>query len=1085
MQIGIIWCSDMMAHQWVLTLVLIATIQGVFPLSPIPVPDQEWEQFNELLRNPAYRLPGTTVPRHYELFLSPNFDTGDDRAFTFEGLVKIYIQAKAESLNEIVMHCNDLNINSASVQYTNSSDNVIYQIQSPEQDLNCTEPYSFLTISTSEVLQLDVEYEVIMEFTGRLQSNMRGFYRSWYNDDTGRRWMATTQFQPSHARQAFPCYDEPGFKATFDITISREPDFSPTISNMPIQYTTNNTDEGRVSETFYTTPSTSTYLLAFIVSHYDRIENKDDDGRPFAVYARNNAGSTGAWAQDVGIRLLRAMEDYTQIPYYTMASNMDMKQAAIPDFSAGAMENWGLLTYREALILYDPLNSNHFYKQRVANIVSHEIAHMWFGNLVTCAWWDNLWLNEGFARFYQYYLTAKVAPELDYETRFVSEQFFQAMTADSVDSAHALTNPSVNSPSTVSAHFSAITYARGACILRMTQHLLSEATYVKGLRSYLNDRKFDVAEPHHLFEALDAAAANDSALADYDGITIDRYFRSWSEKAGHPLLTVTIDQETGLMTVKQSRWERTNGTSQYPSLWDIPITWTRGSVAVIDFNNLKPSQIITNETTVIDRGSTQLQWVIFNKQASGFYRVNYDRTNWVLLTRALRSNVNDIHEYNRAQIIDDTSNFGRANVMSYETVFNIISFLEFDDKYAPWMAAIDAFNFLIRRLAHDETNLNRLQNLIIDWSKSVTERLGFIDNEDDPFMDGLLRMNVMQFLCNIGHEDCVRVGRNTFAAWKENQTHVPANMRPWVYCVGLREGGAADFEYFWNQYLIEDLASEQVVMIQAAGCTTDKNSLEEFLNAIVNESEIVRPQDRNTALNSAVSRNEINTQIVFEWLKNNIQRVINIFGSVQTPLSYIAPRLLTEADINEFETWLQQNREIIGDASFTTGTNGVANARSNLAWSEQRTPELVEFFENGYVEEEIDEPSANTTTTEEPSTNNTTTAEPITEEPPTNNTTTAEPITEEPLTNNTTTEEPPTNNTTTEEPITEAPSTNPPTTEEPITEAPSTHPPTTEPATNEPTTEVPTTVEDDDGGAATIALSFAALTASIAITFLN
>ncbi|MEE5434573.1 ERAP1-like C-terminal domain-containing protein, partial [Streptococcus pneumoniae] len=167
--------------------------------------------------------------------------------------------------------------------------------------------------------------------------------------------------------------------------------------------------------------------------------------------------------------------------------------------------------------------------------------------------------------------------------------------------------------------------------------------------------------------------------------------------------------------------------------------------------------------------------------------------------------------------MDDTSNYGRAGVMDYQRVFNIISFLEFDDQYAPWMAAIDTFNFLIRRLAHDPTNLARLQSLIIDWSKAITGRLGFVEIPDEPFMDGILRMYVMQFLCDVGHEECVRVGRETFVAWKNDQIFVPANMRPWVYCVGLREGDGADFDYFWDQYLNEDLASEQVVMIQAAG----------------------------------------------------------------------------------------------------------------------------------------------------------------------------------------------------------------------------------------------------------------------------
>ncbi|CAH0763600.1 unnamed protein product [Diatraea saccharalis] len=1085
----------MMAYRWLSLLVVVTLLQGVLLLSPIPVPDkqwedfdvhpiqtaeEEWEQYNELLINSDYRLPRTTVPEHYVLSLTPYFEHEDEnRTFTFDGKVKINIKATTEGVNELIMHCNDLTVKSVTVQYTDVN-NEIKQIASPNQSLECEMPYSFLRISTTEDLQQLVTYEVDMEFTGRLQSNMRGFYRSWYIDSTTKRWMATTQFQPGHARQAFPCYDEPGFKATFDITINREPEFSPTISNMPIKTTSLDTETGRVSETFYTTPRTSTYLLAFIVSHYAEIESKPGEDRPFRIYARDNAGITGKWALDVGIDLLREMEEYTQIPYYTMAENMDMKQAAIPDFSAGAMENWGLLTYREALILYDPENSNHFYKQRVANIISHEIAHMWFGNLVTCAWWDNLWLNEGFARFYQYYLTGKVAPELGYGTRFIVEQFEQAMSADSVDTAHALTNLAVSDPTTVSAHFSSITYARGACILRMTEHLLSYETFVKGLRRYLQERKYDVAEPHHLFEALDVAAEEDGALNNYGGITIDQYFRSWSEKAGHPLLTVTIDQATGEMIIKQARWERTSGQSIHPSLWNIPITWARAGAA--DFVDLKPSQFITDETTVIQRGTTGNEWVVFNKQASGFYRINYDSINWALITQALRSDVTVIHEYNRAQIIDDLFNFGRAGVLPYDRVFNTMSFLEFDDQYAPWINAITGFNFLIRRLAHDTSNLNKLQNVILQFSKAITARLGYVEIDEEPFMDGLLRMYVMQFLCNIGDQQCINTGKERFAAWRSGAVAIPANMRPWVYCVGLREGNAADFDFFWDKYLIEDLASEQVVMLQAAGCTSDQNSLAKFLNAIVDEEEIVRPQDLTTAFNSAVTRNEVNTLRVFEWLKNNVEKTAAKFESIATPLSYITPRLLTTDDIDQFENWLQENQDIIGATAYQTGISGVSNVRNSLIWSELRTPEIVEFLDNGY--EEVDIPEV----TEAPP--NTTEAAEITTEIPSTMTEAAETTTEIPSTTTEAAETPteaPTEEPTeapTEEP-TEAPTEEPTEapTEEP-TEAPTEEP--TEAPTEEPTeapTEEPTTPGED--GAATVVLSFAALTVSIVITFFN
>ncbi|KAL0882637.1 hypothetical protein ABMA27_001072 [Loxostege sticticalis] len=938
-----------MARHWVVLLTVVALLKG-FYTSPTPVLEDEWEEFSRELNDASFRLPTTTRPRHYELSLTPYFETvpANVKPFSFDGTVAIYTSPTVSNVNEIVLHCNDLTIKTLTVEFTQN--NEVKQIAAT-QSFACEEPRSFLRIPTTEPLQLNQEYIIRSTFSGNLQDNMRGFYRSWYKDSTGKRWMATTQFQPGHARQAFPCYDEPGFKATFDITMNREPDFSPTISNMPIKTTV--TTGGRVAETFHTTPITSTYLLAFIVSHYSVVATNNDNQRPFEIYARNNAGTTGQWALDIGVELLQAMENYTDIPYYTMAENMNMKQAAIPDFSAGAMENWGLLTYREALILYDPVNSNHFYKQRVANIVAHEIAHMWFGNLVTCAWWDNLWLNEGFARFYQYFLTGSVAEDLGYPTRFQVEQFSVAMASDSVDSAHALTNPNVFNPTTVSNHFSTITYARGACILRMTQYLLGQDTYIKGLRRYLAERKYDVAEPDHLFYHLDSAALEDGALSAYGGITIERYFKSWSEKAGHPLLTVTIDQRTGEMKVTQARWERTTGVSNNPSLWDIPITWTRGGAP--DFENLKPERFLTSQVTVLQRGTQGNEWVIFNKQSSGFYRVNYDKTNWALITRALRSNPKDIHEFNRAQMIDDLFNLGRAGVKPYEEVLNILSFLEFDDDYAPWIEAIDGFSFLIRRLAHDEANLKKLTDIINNnLSAAVTKYLGYNEVNGESYMKGLLRMYVMTFVCDIGHQQCIAAGQQSFNNWKAGG-FIPANMRPWVYCTGLRYGTAADFDFFWNRYLQEDLASEQVVMLQNAGCTSDEPSLRKFLDAIVSKEDLVRPQDFTTSLNNAVSKNEYNTLRVFEWLKDNVNPAAEAFGSIATPLSYISQRLLNENDIVQFESWLNANRELIGSA-YNTGISGIRTARNNLDWSSRRMPEIVRYFGNGvYVEDAIEE----------------------------------------------------------------------------------------------------------------------------------
>nr|AHA90590.1 aminopeptidase N [Achaea janata] len=963
-----------MASRWFNLLLGVLFIQGYLAFSPIPeerLMDEEWVEYNSMLRDPAYRLPTTTRPSHYAVTLTPYIEsvptgvTAD--LFTFDGEATMTIQATEANVNEIRLHCNDLTILELTVHVATD---LTVNLATPGQTYECVMPWSFLTIPLTTTLNTNLQYVVRSRFRGNLQTNMRGFYRSWYVDSTGnRRWMGTTQFQPGHARQAFPCYDEPGFKARFDITIVRSPTFSPTLSNMPILSTTTLTD-GWVAETFHTSTVTSTYLLAFIVSHYERVASSTDPERPFYIYARDNVGDTGEWSLEIGEKLLLAMEEYTGYPYYSMTENIIMQQAAIPDFSAGAMENWGLLTYREALILYDRLNSNHFYRQRVANIVSHEIAHMWFGNLVTCAWWDNLWLNEGFARFYQYFLTDSVDETLGYRTRFITEQLQVALLSDSEDSAHALTNPAVNTPTTVSAHFSTITYAKGAAVLKMTQYLLGEKTYRRGLQSYLQANQYDVAEPEDLFSALDAAAVVDNALAGY-GITIEEYMKTWSEQAGHPLLSVSVDHSTGNMVVTQHRWNVNTGVSAISSLWHVPITWTRAGA--VDFDNLKPTQILSGTATSINRGSTGREWVIFNKQQSGFYRVNYDSDTWALITQALRDSNSrtQIHEYNRAQIVDDVFILARAGVLTYTRAFNILSFLEFEDQYAPWDAAITGFNFSRRRLAHNTESLEQLHALIYKLSEAVTRRLGFAEIEGESYMDGLLRMYVNTFLCNVGHEECVQAGRTAFANWKNSGTFIPANMRPWVYCTGLRYGDASDFDFFWQQYLATDLASEQVVKLQAAGCTTDEASLGRYLDAITGGADDyqIRDQDIATALSSAITANEVNTMRIFNWLTNNVERTTLALGSIQTPLSTITQRLLNTERINTVSAWLQANSASLGTDIYNVGLSGIATSQNNIAWYNQRISEYNSYFENGYIDETFeDEQTTPAATTEAPTT---------------------------------------------------------------------------------------------------------------------
>ncbi|CAG4917333.1 unnamed protein product [Colias eurytheme] len=891
-----------------------------------------------LYNDPAkYRLPTTTRPRHYEVLWI--FDMTNLR---FSGTVSIYLSATQANVNEIVIHSNELQIVQVSLQQGNTA---IPSTYVEDKELQ------FLRIRPATALQYSettpVEYKLTIDFDAELRRDMNGIYRSWYrNTWNGElRWMATTQFQATHARAAFPCYDEPSFKATFDITI-RRPSTYKSWSCTRIRETTTAVQNYQ-NDIYHTTPIMSTYLIALIVAEYETQDLVINGTLTYEVIARPGAirANQSDYAFEVGQELLAEMSDHTGIDFYSVSPHIKMTQASIPDFSAGAMENWGLLTYREAYLMYDAEQTSDNMKQIIAYILSHEIAHMWFGNLVTCDWWDNLWLNEGFARYYQYYLTHWVEDYMGFDTRFVVEQVHTAMLADSQNNPHALYHPHVGDPDEVWAMFSTISYNKGACIIRMTEHLLGFEVHRQGLRNYLVNKSFQVALPTDLTEALHNASVAAGAIAQYgDDFSVVEYYKTWHDQPGVPVLFVQVNHQTGDMVITQRRFNINYGYAAVNFNWQIPITFASASNP--NFNNTKPSHILTKTVTVVNRGSLGDEWVVFNKQQTGYYRVNYDDYTWDLIIIALRgAQRTTIHEYNRAQIVDDVFQFARSGLMSYTRAFNILSFLEQETAYAPWVAAMNGFSWLRNRLAGTDL-LPNLESLITRWSTRVMSELTYYPVANETFMRSYLRRQLAPVLCNINVAACRTAATTQLNALLVNRIEVPVNSRNWVYCTGLRAGSYNDFAALWTRYLEHNVYTEKIQLLQTLGCTANVQALNQLLTSIVEENFEIRPQDYSTTFNAALTGNEANTQVVLEFVKNNLASVTQAFGSPSTPLSNIASRLRTVEEINSFQTWLRQSQVALGDA-YTGIYNAAESTRESIAFVETIRNDINNYLVNG------------------------------------------------------------------------------------------------------------------------------------------
>lgn len=427
-----------------------------------------------------YRLPTSVWPSQYVLDVTPYFEAeGDFAAFSFAGTVNITLKSSGPSVKQIVFHSHELkispNIRIHQVDPEDASFNVVVHEYDPRTQQN--------TLQLNKELVSGKDYVLRMSFVGNLTNDMHGFYKSSYDENGSTKWLAATQFEPTHARRAFPCFDEPRFKANFLLSVSRPANFVQTVANTRIA-TSEPIGNKRVRETFKQTPIMSTYLLAFIVSEFPMKETADGK---INIYSRSSAIAQTAYSLGLAEKGLDLLSKTFEYDYFSVPGIQKLSLAAIPDFAAGAMENWGLLTYRETALLYDSDHSSIVSQEKVAATVIHEEVHMWFGDLVTCEWWSYTWLNEGFARYFNFFVTAQLERDWKMEWKFVTRILHSVLASDSLEGTKPMTL-NVNTPEEISDAFGTITYDKGASIIRMVEHVMENDKFMAGLKDYLKQK---------------------------------------------------------------------------------------------------------------------------------------------------------------------------------------------------------------------------------------------------------------------------------------------------------------------------------------------------------------------------------------------------------------------------------------------------------------------------------------------------------------------------------------------------------------------------------------------------------------------
>nr|CAD7397313.1 unnamed protein product [Timema poppensis] len=889
----------------------------------------------EFAKEQNHRLPTAVVPESYTLKVIPYFEV--DSEFTFDGEVVIRVNVK-EPTDRIVLHVNQLDIVESSLTITSVSDQTQLTIINTTLDT----PRQFFDIQLQEELVEGSVYDVKIIYVGYLNNDMAGFYRSYYKVGEETRWIATTLFHPTNARKALPCFDEPELKAKFRISIARLPKYHSISNSKRVETTTlNTTEDGRIWDEFEETPAMSTYLVSFIVSDFGSLSNLAGN---VSVWARESAVSQAAYSVSISQDTLTALEHFTEIDY--QLDKMD--QAAIPDFSFGAMENWGLVTYRENLLLFDETVSTTANRQSIATIIAHEFSHQWFGDLVTPDWWTYPWLNEGFATYFEYFISAKVEPNWQLDQQFLVEVVQNAFATDALDSSRPM-NYNITYSSEIIGVFDTITYDKAGSVIRMLEHVLTSETFRKGLSRYLKAQSYQSTNPDILYSHLQAQ--HSETIGSDESVDVKQIMDSWGNQKGYPIISVTRDYQAGTANVTQKRFllMPTSDTSDDGYNWWVPLSYTSRSEA--DFTTTSPAVWITPSDSQLQLtgigGSGD--WVIFNIQETGYYRVNYDAQNWRLITNQLNSDQFDvIHVLNRAQLLDDSLNLARAGILDYATALDVTSYLYRETDYIPWYSAFNAFNFLnIRLRGASPAGYQLFKDYILGQLEDLYNSLEFQVRATDDHVTKLLRISVLSWACTFDHEGCVSNATQHFAQMMAEPVNyiIPADLTIVTYCTSLRHGGETEWEYLWQKYLTSTVSTEQVLLLSALGCTTQETLINRYLTLSITEDSGIRKQDAASVF-SAVYSNVGGIDLAFNFLTENYESISQFYGgmnSIGNIITGIATRLSTQEQADRLGQFIESHQDNLGSALLAS-QRALETVQENLNWLDTNGEKILSWL---------------------------------------------------------------------------------------------------------------------------------------------
>nr|XP_018908056.1 PREDICTED: aminopeptidase N-like isoform X1 [Bemisia tabaci] len=883
---------------------------------------------------PRYRLPGDVIPEHYNISILTNLDDND---FTYHGRVTIKLKC-IRATNKIVLHAYTLTIGTDVLRVSEARSEGAPKPQHIKITNSSYDTVNeFFIAETNKPLQPNRTYIYDIPYKGTLNTNLWGFYRSSYLEQKSNetRWLAVTQFSPIHARKAFPCFDEPAMKATFSISLIHDKKYT-ALSNMPVKHTSVLEDRDHwVKTEFETTVKMSTYVVGFMISDFEHLPPTETATRqiPFKVWVRRDALEQTRFSLFVGPQLLDFLERYFGIDYPLPKQDL----AAIPDFNFNAMENWGLITFREKAILYDPKSTSVNLQQSLTFTTAHEIAHMWFGNLVTMQWWTDLWLKEGFASYLGAIAMENVITHWQTMSHQVATDLGYTFALDSLNSSHPVSVP-IGNPAEIAQLFDKIPYAKGPLIIRMMNHFLGDETFQAGLQQYLNKFAYGNAEKDDLWNELTSVAHVRGALPAETSVKI--IMDSWTVQTGYPLVNVQRDYEQGTAKVSQSRYFQNTelrDESGNKQCWWIPLSYTTGHES--DFNSTKPKAWLNcSGPIIITDLPNEDSWVLFNLKATGTYRVNYDLKNWEMLSEVLNdeSEFRKIDPLNRMLLVVDSFSLAWTRDLNYDLAFKLASYLKYEPEFIVWDAA-DAHLSEIAAMLRYTPDYDIYKEYIQSIVRPAYEKIGPLAEEPDDSETSQRKSVITAMARRCGLDLYELEAKELFKQAMTSSSDspvIPKDIRGSVYCTGVALSGEREWKLMWNRYVKSNIPAEKENILMALGCSKDEAVLGAYLSWSIDENSLIRRQDSLTVFRS-VAANQIGYPIARTFFVRRLDDIYNFFGvktaKMGSYLTVLANYMNTQKELDEIKNVISRNESIF-EYSKLAQDQFFETVQNNILW---------------------------------------------------------------------------------------------------------------------------------------------------------